>query len=82
MTKISNNSILKQFTANYEDIDAIKNELIETGYIRFRRNNNGKKKEKQSKPYHYVSSDGIDIYVGKNNIQNEKNFLIKKFRKI
>ncbi|MDU7964868.1 MAG: NFACT family protein, partial [Clostridium perfringens] len=42
-----------QVADNYEDIDAIKNELIETGYIRFRRNNNGKKKEKQSKPYHY-----------------------------
>ena len=66
-----------QVADNYEDIDAIKNELIETGYIRFRRNNNGKKKEKQSKPYHYVSSDGIDIYVGKNNIQND--YLTLKF---
>ena len=42
-----------------------------------KRNNNGKKKEKQSKPYHYVSSDGIDIYVGKNNIQND--YLTLKF---
>ncbi|MDU7111719.1 MAG: NFACT RNA binding domain-containing protein, partial [Clostridium perfringens] len=29
------------------------------------------------KPYHYVSSDGIDIYVGKNNIQND--YLTLKF---
>ena len=25
-----------------------------------------------SKPFHYISSDGFDIYVGKNNYQNEE----------
>ena len=32
-----------------------------------------KKKEKiTSKPFHYISSDGFHMYVGKNNIQNEE----------
>ena len=32
-----------------------------------------KKTEKEtSKPHHYISSDGFDIYVGKNNTQNDK----------
>lgn len=52
-----------------EDLVQIKEELIESGYIRKK---GGTKKEKiTSKPFHYVSSDGFDIYVGKNNYQNE-----------
>ncbi|WP_297519121.1 NFACT RNA binding domain-containing protein [uncultured Clostridium sp.] len=57
---------------NYSEIDEIKNELIHSGYIRFRSNPKGKKKkEKTSKPIHFKSSTGLDIYVGKNNIQND-----------
>jgi len=53
----------------YKEIEDIKKELIETGYIKYRA---GKKaKETPSKPMHYKSSDGTDIYVGKNNIQND-----------
>ena len=62
---------------NYTEIDEIKNELIETGYIRFRKNTKDSKKQKTSKPHHFVSSDGIDIYVGKNNLQND--YLSLKF---
>lgn len=52
-----------------EDLVQIKEELIESGYIRRK---GGTKKEKiTSKPFHYISSDGFDIYVGKNNYQNE-----------
>ena len=54
----------------YSEIEEIKQELIETGYIRFRKGKKDKS-NKPSKPYHYISSDGIDIYVGKNNIQND-----------
>jgi predicted ribosome quality control (RQC) complex YloA/Tae2 family protein len=32
----------------------------------------GKARTPVSKPLHYVSSDGYDIYVGKNNIQNDQ----------
>lgn len=55
---------------NYEEIEDIKKELIESSYIRFRRTGK-QKKEKISKPLHFKSSEGIDIYVGKNNIQND-----------
>ncbi|MBU3189136.1 NFACT family protein [Clostridium bowmanii] len=57
---------------NYSAIEDIKNELIETEYITFKKHNKGKnKKTKATKPMHFVSSDGIDIYVGRNNIQND-----------
>ncbi len=31
----------------------------------------GKKEKVTSKPFHYISSDGFHIYVGKNNFQND-----------
>lgn len=72
------NSVLTSLETadNYDDIDEIKKELIETGYIRFRKEKN-KSKGKTNKPLHFISSDGIDIYVGKNNIQND--YLTLKF---
>ncbi|WP_027624698.1 Rqc2 family fibronectin-binding protein [Clostridium lundense] len=60
---------------DYKSIDDIKRELMETGYIKFKKE--GKKKEKLSKPMHFISSEDIDIYVGKNNIQND--YLTLKF---
>jgi predicted ribosome quality control (RQC) complex YloA/Tae2 family protein len=60
----------------YEEIEEIKKELIETGYIKFNKKNKDKK-AKVSKPHHFISSDGIDIYVGKNNFQND--YLTLKF---
>lgn len=54
-----------------EDLIQIKEELIEYGYIR-RKNSGGKKVKITSKPFHYISSDGYHIYVGKNNYQNEE----------
>lgn len=53
-----------------EDLTQIKEELIETGYIR--RKGNTRKEKVTSKPFHYISSDGYHIYVGKNNYQNEE----------
>ncbi len=53
-----------------EDLVQVKEELTDAGYIR--RRVTGKKQAKvTSRPYHYVSSDGFDIYVGKNNYQND-----------
>lgn len=53
------------------DLNNIKEELAVTGYIK--KYNRGKHKNNSSnKPMHYVSSDGFDIYVGKNNIQNDE----------
>ncbi|MCQ2519532.1 MAG: NFACT family protein [Lachnospiraceae bacterium] len=52
-----------------EDLAQIKEELIAAGYIKFK---SGQKKAKiTSKPFHYTSSDGYDIFVGKNNYQND-----------
>lgn len=53
-----------------EDLVQIKEELVEYGYIR--RHYTGKKVKVTSRPFHYLSSDGYHIYVGKNNFQNEE----------
>jgi predicted ribosome quality control (RQC) complex YloA/Tae2 family protein len=53
-----------------EDLVQIKEELIESGYIR--RKGGTKRERITSKPFHYISSDGYDIYVGKNNYQNDE----------
>lgn len=53
-----------------DDLLPIKEELIEYGYIRRRTGN--KKPKITSRPFHYLSSDGFHIYVGKNNYQNEE----------
>lgn len=53
-----------------EDLVQIKEELIESGYIR--RKGSAKREKITSRPFHYVSSDGYHIYVGKNNYQNEE----------
>ncbi len=73
------NSVLTNIVnaESYNEIDDIKNELIETGYVRYRKNGKNSKQNKASKPHHFVSSDGIDIYVGKNNLQND--YLSLKF---
>ena len=53
-----------------EDLTQLKEELAQTGYIRRR---SGQKKVKiTSKPFHYISSDGFHMYVGKNNLQNDE----------
>ncbi len=54
-----------------EDLVQIKEELMEFGFIR-KRPLGSKKPKITSKPYHYRSTDGFDIYVGKNNYQNEE----------
>lgn len=66
-------TVLQQIgDASLTDIEEIREELIEQGYIRHR----GKKSVKKKKPDKpvitcYMSSENIPIYVGKNNTQNE-----------
>ena len=55
-----------------EDLVQIREELIESGYIRRKGGSRAKKVKITSVPFHYISSDGYDIYVGKNNYQNEE----------
>ena len=53
------------------DLNTIRLELSDLGYIK-RQAKKAKQKEKiTSKPHHYISSDGFSIYVGKNNTQND-----------
>lgn len=54
-----------------EDLVQIKEEMMEYGYVK-RKNTGGKKVKVTSRSYHYISSDGYDIYVGKNNFQNDE----------
>ena len=63
-----------EFAQTEGDLAQIRQELEESGFIH--KHTSGKKKGSQKtpagKPLHYVSSDGFDIYVGKNNIQNDE----------
>ena len=52
-----------------DDLTQIKEELIGAGYVR--RKFTKKKVKITSKPFHYISSDGYHMYVGKNNLQND-----------
>ena len=55
------------------DLAALREELQKTGFIRSHGNGKGKKiRNEKSQPFHYVSADGYDIYVGKNNLQNDE----------
>lgn len=65
-----------------DDLNQIKKELTDNGYIKFHSTkektkvNRGGKQPKQAKikssPLHYVSPEGIHFYVGKNNTQNDE----------
>ncbi len=54
-----------------EDLAWIRRELSQAGYIK-EHAVKGKPVKLKGEPYHYISSDGYDIYVGRNNIQNDE----------
>ncbi len=53
------------------EIAMIREELTEQGYLKHRGGKKGNKKKTLPTPMHFVSDDGYDIYVGKNNAQND-----------
>lgn len=53
-----------------DDLLQIKEELMETGYIK--RKYTKKKVKIMSRPFHYISESGFHMYVGKNNLQNDE----------
>jgi len=57
--------------ATLDDIDEIREELATQGYVRHRSGPQKKKKPTKPAPLCFVSSEGITIYVGKNNTQND-----------
>ena len=55
------------------DLAEIREELAAFQYVKRQRTQKGKRPQKiQSHPLHFRSSDGFDIFVGKNNYQNEE----------
>ena len=57
------------------DLAQIRDELVQCGYMKKHsdaRNSKGAKMQAKSKPFHYISTDGYDIYVGRNNLQNDE----------
>ena len=55
------------------ELDEIREELQSEGYIKRNISKNKKKNNKSnvSKPHHFISTDGYEIFVGKNNKQND-----------
>ncbi len=54
------------------ELEEIRQELQSTGYVKKSSSRREKRALPKSKPYHYRSLDGIDIFVGKNAAQNER----------
>ncbi len=61
------------------DIAELRQELVDMGYLK-KRTRSKQKPQKNQKPYmHFQTSTGLDVYVGKNNLQNDA--LTMKFAK-
>lgn len=56
---------------NLSEIEEIREELVLAGFLEAKRKNKNKKDNIKSSPLKYKSSDGLIIYVGKNNVQND-----------
>lgn len=55
-----------------EDLQDIRREMMEYGFLHKSAGKGKNKLQRKSKPYHWVSSDGFELYIGKNNYQNEE----------
>ncbi len=77
-------SVSLDMVKNADDIADLKKEMVESGYMKDKspalkkgrmpksaKNAGMEKRSVKGSPLHFVSSDGYDIYVGKNNLQNE-----------
>lgn len=59
-------------TDDVAEIESIRAELVETGYIRRRRQAGGfKEKKYKPAPYRYTLSNGMSVLVGRNNKEND-----------
>ena len=54
-----------------QDLSQIRDELIDQGYLKNKGRLKRSAKNPIPQPLHFISSDGYDIYVGKNNRQND-----------
>ncbi|MBQ9438333.1 MAG: NFACT family protein, partial [Lachnospiraceae bacterium] len=55
-----------------EDLSQIREELVRTGYIRNRIKGKPGKAPAKAKPLRFKTEEGFELYVGKNNFQNEE----------
>lgn len=58
-------------SVSVEDLEEIREELVKGGYITIKNKSRKKIKEKLPKPLHFMSTNNLNIYVGKNSKQNE-----------
>lgn len=56
---------------NESDLNEIRRELVDYGFIK-KHSSSKKEKFKKTKPLHFIDDNGFDIYVGKNNYQNDE----------
>lgn len=54
------------------ELEEIRQELVRTGYLKKNTSRRQQRQLPQSKPYRYVSDDGIEMLVGKNAAQNDR----------
>lgn len=54
------------------DLAEIKEEMVLAGLVKAKAGKKTGVKAEKSKPLHYISSDGFHMYVGKNNLQNDR----------
>jgi predicted ribosome quality control (RQC) complex YloA/Tae2 family protein len=68
------NSVLENIALaeGERDLQEIRQELVETGYLRRQGKAKNREKTKLSKPMEFCSSSGLRISVGKNNLQNDQ----------
>jgi len=53
------------------DLAQLREELLQTGFLSAKQNKKSRGKPVISKPFHYRTSDGFDVFAGKNNLQND-----------
>ena len=58
-------------SSTLQEVEEIRQELVDQGYMSARKKSTRKKQDKPSAPLHYKSSEGFDILVGRNNVQND-----------
>ena len=68
-------SVLEAITEaeNLTDLAQIQEELVSTGYLSAKQDKKKRRRAKpvQGKPFHYRTTDGFDVFAGKNNTQND-----------
>ena len=70
------NSVLEELSRSESerDLEEIREELLATGFLKNSRQKKAKKgiKIKASEPLRFMSPDGLEILVGRNNVQNDE----------